>query len=77
MAVLAQMLRSSLQAPSRGFPITFAASAAFYTPIGYQTNLLVFGPGGYRFADFIKVGGPLAILYWLMATWLIPLLFPF
>jgi di/tricarboxylate transporter len=57
--------------------LTFAASAAFHTPIGYQTNMLVYGPGGYRFFDFIRVGGPLTILYCLFATMIIPLLFPF
>jgi len=57
--------------------LTFAASAAFWTPIGYQTNLLVYGPGGYRFADFVRVGGPLTLVYWLMATFLIPRFFPF
>ena len=57
--------------------VTLAASAAFYTPIGYQTNMLVYGPGGYRFTDFVRVGGPLTILYAVTATILIPFFFPF
>jgi len=57
--------------------LTFAASAAFYTPIGYQTNLLVYGPGGYKFTDYVRVGGPLTLIYWLLAVFLIPMAFPF
>jgi di/tricarboxylate transporter len=41
--------------------VTFAASTAFLTPVGYQTNLFVYGPGGYRFSDYIRVGGPLQL----------------
>ncbi len=45
--------------------VIFAANCSFATPVGYQTNLLVMGPGHYRFADFIKAGAPLVILIWL------------
>jgi di/tricarboxylate transporter len=40
----------------------FAGSTAFLTPVGYQTNLMVYGPGGYRFTDYLRVGGPLQVL---------------
>ena len=59
------------------FAICFAASASFITPIGYQTNLMVYGPGGYKFSDYIRVGLPLSITLWVMAVILIPMLWPF
>jgi len=57
--------------------ICFGASACYASPIGYQTNLLVYGPGGYRFSDFIKLGLPLNIIVIVMAGLFIPVFWPF
>ncbi|MGE4489899.1 MAG: SLC13 family permease, partial [Kiritimatiellales bacterium] len=57
--------------------IMIAASASFSTPIGYQTNLMVYGPGGYRFADYLKTGIPLNLLFGGVAVGLAPLVWPF
>jgi di/tricarboxylate transporter len=59
------------------FAVCFAASASFITPVGYQTNLMVYGPGGYKFSDYIKVGLPLALILFTMAIIFIPIFWPF
>ncbi len=59
------------------FTICYAASASFITPIGYQTNLMVYGPGKYRFSDFLRAGAPLQLMFWLIASVLTPVFWPF
>lgn len=57
--------------------ICIAASCSFCTPIGYQTNLIVQGLGGYKFSDFIKVGLPLTLICMALSLWLVPIFWPF
>jgi len=59
------------------FTVAFAASSSFITPIGYQTNLMVYGPGGYKFSDYIRVGLPLSLILLVSAVFIIPKLWHF
>ncbi len=79
MAPIAFGLAEIMNVDARPFliAIMFAASTCFATPIGYQTNTMVFSAGGYRFTDFARIGIPLNILYWVLAIILIPVIWPF
>ena len=74
---LATALASGYDARPFVIAITVAASLSFVTPIGYQTNLMVLGPGGYRPRDFLRVGLPLAVLVGVTALLIIPRVWPF
>ncbi|MCA9025140.1 MAG: SLC13 family permease [Planctomycetaceae bacterium] len=57
--------------------VMVASAASLATPIGYQTNLMVYGPGGYRYSDYLRIGGPLSLIIWGMSILIIPQVWPF
>jgi di/tricarboxylate transporter len=79
LAPVAVAAAASLQLSPLPFVIAvmIGASNSFMSPVGYQTNTMIYGPGGYRFSDYVRVGGPLSVVVVVVATFAIPLFFPF
>jgi di/tricarboxylate transporter len=76
---IAESVAQTLGQPLRPFAIavTLSASSSFLTPLGYQTNMMVYGPGGYHFGDYVRLGLPVTALVVALNVWLVPLLWPF
>lgn len=79
MVPIALTTAETLGLPAKPFvmAVAYAASASFLTPMGYQTNAMVYGPGGYRFRDYLVFGAPLKLSFWVLSVALIPVFWPF
>lgn len=79
LAPLAISLAKALEMSPKPFlmAVLFAASTAFTTPVGYQTNAMIYGPGGYRFSDYARIGIPLNVLFAVVCVYFIPKFWPF
>jgi di/tricarboxylate transporter len=79
MAPIALSTAAALEVDARPLlmAVCFAASTSFATPVGYQTNTMVLHPGGYRYADFARIGIPLNLIFWALAVYFIPQFWPF
>jgi len=73
---LASSLELGVNPMTAVMAVTIGASASFMTPIGYQTNLMVYGPGGYRFSDYLRVGFPLSVVIGVVTLYLAPVIWP-
>ena len=78
MTPIAVAIASDLGIDPRPFlvAVMFSSSTSFTTPIGYQTNTFIYGAGGYQFKDFIRVGLPLNLIFWIVSSILIPFFWP-